>query len=148
MKKLLFIFFLLFEFAGFGQTPELIKVFAHATGSSNPSNFVSCNGLLFFTYNDGANGTELWKSDGTLAGTVMVSNIRNGSASSDPSNFLPIGNILYFSANDGINGQELWRSDGTVEGTYMLKDINPGGSSQPINFYNANGTLYFQANDG
>ena len=37
------------------------------------------NGTLFFTANDGSGGTELWKSDGTAAGTVLVKDICPGS---------------------------------------------------------------------
>jgi ELWxxDGT repeat protein len=38
---------------------------------------------LFFTAFDGVNGAELWKSDGTAAGTVLVRDIRAGSSSSN-----------------------------------------------------------------
>jgi ELWxxDGT repeat protein len=36
--------------------------------------------LLYFAANEGTNGVELWKSDGTAVGTQLVKNIRAGSA--------------------------------------------------------------------
>ena len=76
---------------------------------------------------DGAStGWELWKSDGTAAGTVMVKDIRSGRADSSPAEFTAVGNTLYFRADDGTNGYELWKSDGTATGTVMVKDINSG----------------------
>jgi ELWxxDGT repeat protein len=56
--------------------------------------------------NDGQNGFELWRSDGTNNGTTMVRDINNGSASSNPHWLLNADNVLYFSANDG-NGFRL-----------------------------------------
>ncbi|MCZ8192386.1 MAG: hypothetical protein O9326_22355, partial [Microcystis sp. LE19-338.1B] len=104
---------------------------------------------LFFTANDGVNGTELWKSDGTAAGTVVVKDIRSGSSSSDPFYLTEVGNTLFFTANDGVNGDELWKSDGTAAGPVLVKDIYPGSSSSSPNFLTAVGsTLFFTANDG
>ncbi|MFN7560765.1 MAG: beta strand repeat-containing protein, partial [Prosthecobacter sp.] len=113
--------------------------------SSSITSLTNVNGTLFFAANDGTNGTELWKSDGTSAGTVMVSNINaTAGASSSPANLLAIGSTLYFSATNGTTGVELWKSDGTTTG--IVLDINAGtGASSPAGLFNWNGTLYFRA---
>ena len=110
------------------------------------------NGTLYFTANDGAHGVELWKSDGTAAGTMMVKDINPGSSTSFPSFFPQLTNIngtVYFEADDGVHGVELWKTDGTADGTVMVKDIDPGpNSSSPGALMNVGGTLYFAADDG
>jgi ELWxxDGT repeat protein len=117
--------------------------------SSNPSGLTNVNGTLYFQANDGTHGPELWKSDGTAAGTVLVKDINPGSAASSPSSLTNLNGTLFFSANDGTTGQELWKSDGTAAGTVLVKDIDPGSSnSYPSDLTNASGTLYFAANDG
>src|SRR5688572_28992134 len=49
---------------------------------SSPDNSVEMGGMLYFAANDGANGVELWKSNGTEAGTVLVKDINPGTYSS------------------------------------------------------------------
>jgi ELWxxDGT repeat protein len=112
------------------------------------SYFTAVNDTLFFAADNGSDGWELWKSDGTPGGTVMVENI-NGSGDSDPEFLAAVGGTLFFSANDGSKGWELWKSDGTPEGTLMVKDIWTGpNSSAPGSLTAVNGTLFFTANDG
>src|SRR5260370_29626052 len=52
---------------------------------STPKALTNVNGTVFFAAADGTHGKELWKSDGTSAGTVLVKDIRPGSYSSLPS---------------------------------------------------------------
>jgi len=84
-------------------------------------------GTLFFEARDGVRGRELWKNDGSRAGTVLVKDI-NPTRGSSPYELTDVGGTLYFSANDGAHGRELWKSDGTRAGTVLVKDINPIGA--------------------
>ena len=105
------------------------------------------NGTLYFRAEDGSSGNELWKSDGTNAGTVMVRDINAGVADTYPSYLISISGMLYFAANDGSSGNELWKSDGTAAGTVMVRDIYDGASSSgPHYMTDVNGTLFFRAN--
>lgn len=103
---------------------------------------------MLFSANDGVIGYELWKTDGTQEGTVLVKDI-NPSAGSSPSASVPLNGFNYFATNDGVNGNELWKTNGTSAGTVLVKDINPGAAdSSPTGYTLYNGALYFQADDG
>lgn len=112
--------------------------------AGDPQNLTAAQAinLLFFTV-----GNELWKTDGTAVGTVLVQ-----SFVSPPANLLSVGssggNQIYFAADDGSgNGVELWRAD--ASGAALVKDINPGpGSSSPANLYAIGTRVYFSADDG
>ncbi len=66
-----------------GYVAEMVKDIC-TTGSpdSSPSNLTNVNGTLFFMATDAKHGTELWKSDGTAEGTVLVKDINVGGSSS------------------------------------------------------------------
>ena len=80
------------------------------------------NGILYFAADDGAQGSELWRSDGTEAGTTMVKDINPGSI-----DLTDVNDTLYFAASRGPSPipNELWRSDGTEAGTILLKSVFP-----------------------
>jgi ELWxxDGT repeat protein len=120
--------------------------------SSNPLHLTNVNGTLFFIADDGLHGKELWKSDGTEAGTVLVKDIRPGIEGSDfdpTANNYFLTNVngrLFLKPNDGVHGPEVWTSDGTEEGTLMVKDILPGSEgSFTRNFIPLGGKLLFTA---
>jgi ELWxxDGT repeat protein len=124
------------------------------TTNGDPDNLLKINGIIYFTANN-EYGNELWKTDGTEAGTALVKNINTGSNNSDddsdPVILTDVNGVLFFWAKTNLNGKELWKSDGTEAGTVLLKDINPGigpGTiGTPQKMVNFNGLLYFVAFD-
>ena len=116
---------------------------------SNPGELVTVDGTLYFTAYNEASGRELWKSDGTEAGTVLVKDVFPGANYSDVSNLTSVGGTLYFTANDGVVGTELWKSNGTEAGTVLVKDIRAGAVGSGLGaLTNVGGTLFFNARDG
>ncbi|KAA6432735.1 DNRLRE domain-containing protein [Dyadobacter flavalbus] len=117
--------------------------------TSGADNLANVGNELYFSANDGVNGNELWKTDGSTAGTVLVKNINPGAASSDPSMLRAADGQLFFVANDGTHGRELWRSGGTASSTKLVRDIRAGELNSDIKELTAVGSkAAFVANDG
>src|SRR5690606_24856434 len=103
-------------------------------------------------------GTELWRSDGTEAGTYLVRDINaktpTGSSHGSPRYLTNVNGQLFFVANDGNYGFEPWLSDGTTSGTRLAEDITPGFLSSFTHYQGAptpsaaliDDWLYFVAN--
>jgi ELWxxDGT repeat protein len=128
--------------------PFLVKDIFPGSSGSYPSLVAAFGDAIFFNANEGTNGYELWKSDGTATGTALVKDI-NSSGSSSPRYLTAVGNTLFFVANNGDNGYELWKSDGTAAGTVLVKDIRPGSDGSSLSDLTAVGnTLFFSADDG
>jgi ELWxxDGT repeat protein len=125
----------------------MVKDIYPGSGSSSLDYLTNVNGTLFFSAYDDTNGYELWKSNGTAAGTVMVKDIYPGSGSSSLDCLTDVNGTLFFSADDGISGVELWKSNGTEAGTVMVKNISGNSGSNPYYLTNVNGTLFFNAYD-
>ena len=143
--------------SGTVMVKDINPYYGWGTEDSMPSDFVVMNDTLYFQAHTNSNGRELWKTDGTATGTVMVKDIRSGSSSSVEGNIIQrqmtlFNNTLYFQADDGTNGKELWKSDGTASGTVMVKNIRVGsassGSTELAWFTGVGDRLYFWADDG
>ncbi|MDF1572989.1 MAG: T9SS type A sorting domain-containing protein, partial [Bacteroidales bacterium] len=114
-------------------------------GDSDPEQFTIWNDELYFIAN-AATGMQLWKTDGTEAGTVMVAESFVG-GNADMDNLAVYDGKLYFAATDGVNGVELWSYDGTTAA--MLKDLDgTPADSDPEGFIEVDGLLLFVASDG
>jgi ELWxxDGT repeat protein len=95
---------------------------------------------------DVAHGGELWRSDGTGAGTTLVKDINPGAATSSPGYITAFDGEPFFRAYDSVHGYEPWRSDGSEEGTMLVADLWPGsGSSEASEFTPFDGSLIFSA---
>jgi ELWxxDGT repeat protein len=125
-----------------------INTIAETVGGT-PTAFVQVGTTMFFTASGSTTGQELWKTDGTPSGTMLVKDIRSGGTGSGLNQLTNVNGTLFFSANNGTNGSELWKTDGTTQGTVLVRDIRPGTqSSNPSSLVNVGGTLFFSANDG
>ena len=150
---------------GTTQGTSLVKTIAftpsappYTTPTFYPQQILALNGAAYFFVADVDHGAELWKSDGTAAGTVMLKDIRPGPDSCNPRGMAIVGGNLYFMADDGVHGEELWKTDGTAAGTVMVKDINPAGTRNDSCAYSQlysfgvvaefNGKMLFVTDDG
>lgn len=73
---------------------------------------------LLFAGRDAA-GAELWRTDGTAAGTRRVVELAPGPEGGEPLYFVAAGDLVFFVARDGA-GQALWATDGSAAGTLRL----------------------------
>ncbi|RKG58514.1 hypothetical protein D7V80_38050 [Corallococcus sp. CA054B] len=98
---------------------------------SNQFNITELNGALSFfrhaPYDQGGT-TQLWRSDGTAAGTVQLLDF--GRLTGGPGVVLPASGIRVFFTDDFEETVRLWRTDGTAAGTVQLKNFGIPGRYQ------------------
>ncbi|TVZ55076.1 putative secreted protein (Por secretion system target) [Lutibacter sp. Hel_I_33_5] len=119
--------------------------------------FKEFNSELYFFANNGTNGMELWKTDGTEAGTTMLKDINSGANScSRPAldlrpKIVETNNELYFYAaisgsDNNLSSFKMWKTDGTTDGTVLADDINSAVKSNTISgnkSFSFNNHFYF-----
>src|SRR5262249_12419393 len=109
----------------------------------------------------GTHGIQLWRTDGTAAGTRMVSGALPGG--DGPRNLAAAGGRLFFSVWDPATGYGLWQSDGTAAGTHFghqpfpdtpfwVGGASPGGGLWPFGwpswqFVPSGGAVFFFSAD-
>ena len=101
------------------NTPILLKDI-HPSGDSIPGKILGLQsmeterGLRFvFDADDGIHGRELWVSDGTASGTLMVGDIETGDGIDYTSEITEWMNGVVFTTN-GQQGQRMWWTNGSV----------------------------------
>ena len=112
----------------------------HSPHSSRPFSLVETswrsNGRLYFRAYDTDGEIDLWASDGTAAGTVLVAEATSLTSSItvsprdgrvlEPTSWGALGSRLIYLADNGTSGNEPWVSDGTAASTQQLAETVPG----------------------
>lgn len=123
-----------------------LKEFVNSSQSAFGS-FVTIGASTYFTATTPEFGFELWKSDGTASGTVMVKDIAPGPLGSTPERLTVIDDKLMFTAFNSESGRELWQSEGDAASTYMVREFisGDGGNAYGSVFTVIGKDLYFGA---
>src|SRR5262245_19447609 len=131
--------------AGAQEMAFLVKDIESSSGDGNPGELTVSGGSLFFGADDGIEGPfgdELWKTDGTPAGTVLVKDIVPGPQGSGPVSLTDVQGTLFFTATSE-SFRQVWTSDGTDAGTLQL-----GGGFEPQELAAVGPSLFFTSFDG
>lgn len=137
MKKGFIVFLLLFAPTCFANV-ELLKNI-NPNGSSSIFIELASQEMVYFMADDGVHGSELWKTDGTAAGTMLLKDINVGVGSSHLSNFIWDDLEQYFYFTDFAN---IWQSDGTTGNTIKIYSAE-NSSQNPMNlFIHGEGLLF------
>ena len=100
------------------------------------------NGELFFSATNSMSGSQLWESNGTVAGTTMLTDINPSTGGLNPQNLTAVGNTLYFTANDG--SRTAFNCGRAMERPPPWSPTSTRASALfPQHLTNVDGTLYF-----
>jgi len=113
----------LFESDGTALGTKLVKDINPTENQSSEARIGYMTDLgerFIFVATDGTHGSELWASDGTFDGTVMIKDITEGEAGSSIRGLKVLGNEAYFVARSG-DTSGFWKTDGTTQGTQLIR---------------------------
>lgn len=125
--------------------PALLKDLDPAAADTTAGSFPQfpyqlANNVVLFYATDPVNGAELWRTDGTAAGTFLVKDLAAGADESwirvnigtaivAKTQYAPAnGGKAYFWAQSNSVAGELHITDGTAAGTNFITDLAPGSS--------------------
>lgn len=104
-------------------------------------------GNLFFWATDPDEGNELWKTNGTEAGTIRVTDMAPGVNQDGMSPLTEMGGDIYF-FRGFASAMALWKVDGTTGAVSQVKKIPVPTWFSPSTILSFNGRLYFVGSDG
>ena len=130
-------------------TPDGTHMVADVTPGESGSDlkpFGAIGGRLVFGTKASDDGCyDLWRTDGTAAGTErFYGRVVLANAPGDERNTPAVMNgVVYFNgSSDDQPGDQLWRSDATASDTYRLKSLNDS-DADPNQFTVLGDSLYF-----
>ena len=144
--RLMFLFFFIYQHASICQnTTHMVKDIWPGLGdlysSPTPYHLIDINGKLFFFNSDSLDNLELWRSDGTETGTLIIKN--TGTHYCD--DVINSNGTIFFLTSDSLKYMELWKSDGNEVNTIPLQQMQTDGLNP--GFTNFNQTVIFSAFD-
>lgn len=136
----LLLFLIIIIETSFAQISFFKELNTEEEGSS-PANFTEINGTTFFSVKT-LDGYNLWKTDGTEAGTVQISDklLVNINQEEIINTFQVINNELYYFIYGSLNTMQLLKTDGVIE-TLVLDNLYTTKL-----YYINNQICYFQYN--
>lgn len=119
----------------------LLKDINPGVSNTYISKLVVTEDYVYFLALDTSTFYNLYRTDGTSVGTVLLHSQMAGSSGSA---LAEINGKIVFMANDGVTGYEPWVFD-TIAGASLLKDLTPGitGQDSLIELISKNNKLYF-----
>jgi ELWxxDGT repeat protein len=131
---------------GFALEPYLVQDINPflKPADSDPSGLVRLGDAVLFFAAGSYRGRELWRSDGTAAGTWRLADFCDSDCFAHPQPFFATERLYFF-----LVASSLWASDGTAAGTLRLTgpDVFLNGASPRTIWAASQGALYFVAED-
>ena len=100
-----------------------IRQFNSSPVRSNPFGFFRVGTRYVFTAD--TKGQYLWTSDGTEAGTKIITKVKVFGTYQWDYPFIALGTKAFFIGHAPADGREAWVTDGTEAGTHPIADLNP-----------------------
>ena len=126
-----------------GDGPPVLVADLAGTRSSQPRGFTVVGNEVWFSAELPSGQRELYRTDGTTAGTTLIKNF-SGATSSDPADLTVVNDRVFMSVARADGTRRLAVSDGTAVGSRVLS-IDGGGALDPADFVVFDGTLFFTA---